>query len=61
MVTMQRCADGMIALKHVPDEESPCDFLTKWLSADKLRRSLAYATGSIRWHGEVQMALSCAA
>ena len=29
---------------HVGDAEMPADFLTKWVSAKKLERSLAYVT-----------------
>ena len=35
---------GMIKLVHVGDAEMPADFLTKWVSAKKLDRSLAYIT-----------------
>ena len=45
-VLMQRIADGEVRLVHVPDEENPSDFLTKWVSAAKLRASLRYATGA---------------
>ena len=41
-VLMQRIADGEVRLVHVPDEENPSDFLTKWVSAASLR----YATGA---------------
>ena len=45
-VLMQRIADGEVRLVHVPDEENPSDFLTKWVPAAKLRASLRYATGA---------------
>ena len=43
---MQRIADGEVRLVHVPDDENPSDFLTKWVPAAKLRASLRYATGA---------------
>ena len=39
-----KCKD--IEVKHVKDAQNPADFLTKWVSADKFRASLAYATNS---------------
>ena len=45
-VLMQRIADGEVRLVHVPDDENPSDFLTKWVPAAKLRASLRYATGA---------------
>jgi hypothetical protein len=29
-----------VELGHVPDPENPSDFMTKWVSRDKLERSL---------------------
>ena len=43
---MQRIAEGEVRLVHVPDDENPSDFLTKWVPAAKLRASLRYATGA---------------
>ena len=45
---MQRIKSGRINVVHVPDAENPSDFLTKWVSAAKLRASLAYVTGAAR-------------
>ena len=46
IVFKQRIAAGSVILGHVPDEQMPADFLTKWINARKLARSLAYATNS---------------
>ena len=35
-------------LVHVPGENHPADFLTKWLPAKQFARALAWATGSLR-------------
>ena len=40
----QRQADGEIEIGHIPDEQMPADFLTKWTSKEKLKRSLTRAT-----------------
>ena len=48
IVLQQRIREGECYVVHVPDPENPSDFLTKWVSAEKLRRSLAYVTGSNR-------------
>ena len=45
-VLRQRIAAGECRVVHVPDAENPSDFLTKWLPAAKLRRSLAYVCGT---------------
>ena len=42
----QRVAQGECKVVHVPDECNPADFLTKFVPAAKLSRSLAYVTGS---------------
>ena len=44
----QRIASHEVIVRHVPDEHMPADFLTKWLKADKLEKSIKYATGSTR-------------
>jgi len=40
--------DGNVVMQHVTDAENPADFLPKWVGAKKLKRSLAFATGSMR-------------
>ena len=35
-----------MTLRYVPDVQMPADFLTKWIPAEKLERSLVYATNS---------------
>ena len=44
MILQQRIADGQIIMRHVGDEDNPADFLTKWVSLDKLEASLEYVT-----------------
>jgi len=44
VVLAERLERGFVRLVHVPDEENPADFLTKWLPARKLRASVRYAT-----------------
>ena len=46
MVLQQRVADKEIDLRHVVDADMPADFLTKWISASKLEKSVRYATNS---------------
>ena len=41
---MERVAANKVKLVHVGDAEMPADFLTKWVPAKKLERSLAYVT-----------------
>ena len=41
---IQRMADGDIFLAKVATAEMPCDFMTKFVGKEKLRKSLAYAT-----------------
>ena len=43
---LQRVASKVVALFHIPDEDNPADFLTKWLGRKKLEMSVAYATTS---------------
>ena len=40
----QAVALGNVILRHVPDAENPADFLTKWLSKEKVDVSIEYAT-----------------
>ena len=35
-------------MQHIPDEQMPADFLTKWIGQKKLDKSIAYATNSRR-------------
>ena len=43
----QRIGQGEVTVYKIDDPNMPADFLTKWLSAQKLRDSVAYATNSI--------------
>ena len=43
----QRISQGEVTVYKIDDPNMPADFLTKWLSAQKLRDSVAYATNSI--------------
>jgi hypothetical protein len=53
-VLRQRIRDGECQVTHVPDAENPSDFLTKWVPADKLRKSLAYVCGMAPVGGKKQ-------
>jgi hypothetical protein len=46
MVLQQRVADKEIDLRHVVDADMLANFLTKWISASKLEKSVRYATNS---------------
>ena len=51
----QRIRAGNVSLQHVPDENMPADFLTKWIPRAKLEKSIRYATnahGLTRSEGE---------
>ena len=39
---LERLAQGEVEVGHVPDEENPSDFLTKWVKKDKIGASLQY-------------------
>ena len=41
---IRRVKAGEAKLIHVSDAENPADFLTKWVSLDKLEASLEYVT-----------------
>ena len=41
---LQRVKAGECVVGHVPDVENPSDFLTKWVSGEKARVSLEFAT-----------------
>ena len=41
-----RSASGEVNVQHIPDEQMPADFLTKWIGQKKLDKSIAYATNS---------------
>ncbi len=51
---LQRAANGEVRVAHIPDEESPSDFLTKWVSRRKLARSIEYATNERAYVPAVQ-------
>ena len=44
---MERVSAGKLKLVHIGDAEMPADFLTKWVPAKKLERSIAYVTNSV--------------
>ena len=37
-----RIDSGLLKLVHIPDPEMPADFLTKWVTAKKIQKSLDY-------------------
>ena len=43
---MQRVLYKEIAVKHIPGDEMPADFLTKWVTKGKAEASIAYLTNS---------------
>ena len=43
-IMQERMRRKEIAVGHIKDINNPADFLTKWVNADKLKRSLDYAT-----------------
>ena len=43
---MARVLSGENLVRHVPGEEMPGDFLTKWVSGEKAKQSVAYLTNS---------------
>ena len=46
VVQMQRVHDELITVGKIDDANMPSDFLTKWISGRKLRKSIRYATNS---------------
>ena len=46
VIQMQRVQAELIAIHKISDANMPSDFLTKWISGRKLRRSIRYATNS---------------
>lgn len=57
-VLIQRVRAGEVRVVHVRDEANPADFLTKWVSAKKLRASVAYVSGqAARRQGSVKQAI----
>ena len=46
VIQMQRVHDELISVGKIDDANMPSDFLTKWISGRKLKRSIAYATNS---------------
>jgi hypothetical protein len=41
---LQRVQSRVVVLYHIPDEDNPADFLTKWLHRKKLELSVVYST-----------------
>ena len=52
-VLKQRIRSGEVNVQHIPDEQMPADFLTKWIGQKKLDKSIAYATNSRSLDGEL--------
>ena len=50
-VVQDMCAKGEIRVLHVPDADNPADFLTKWVSAVKVRASTRYTSGACHARG----------
>ena len=48
-IMQERMERKEITIGHVKDAQNPADFLTKWVSADKFKTSLAYATNSLAY------------
>ena len=42
----QRIRAGECTIRHINDAQMPADALTKWVSADKLKRTMRYLTNS---------------
>ena len=58
-VLQQRIRRGEIKVLHIPGDSNPADFLTKWVPADKLRKSISYASGgAMRFKTVVKSALA---
>ena len=45
-LVMQSVLYGDNVVKHISGVEMPADFLTKWVTRDKLKKSIAYLTNS---------------
>ncbi len=43
-VLQRRIKDGEVKVEHVPDKHNAADFLTKWVSAKKVKQSVAYVS-----------------
>ena len=54
-VLKQRIRSGEVNVQHIPDEQMPADFLTKWIPRAKLEQSLRYACNS---HGALTESLT---
>ena len=48
-VLRQRLAEGEVVMAHVRDEHMSADFLTKWSTGSKAKRSIRYVTNT--WPG----------
>jgi hypothetical protein len=46
LVLQQAIRDGHVTMGHIPDEENPSDFLTKFINAKKFAASIEYCTNS---------------
>ena len=44
----ERIAAGEVRVVYVPDPENPADYLSKFVDAKKLARSVDYAAGQLR-------------
>ena len=51
--------DGTIVIGHVRDAENPADHLTKWVTRDKLQRSIEYTSGQRGGISSTPCALRC--
>ena len=48
-ILQERMERKEVTVGHVSDKENPADFLTKWVSADKFKASVAYATNALAY------------
>ena len=48
-ILQERMERKEVTVGHVSDKENPADFLTKWVSADKFKNSVAYATNALAY------------
>ena len=46
LALQRRVAEGAVTMVKIDDENMPADFLTKWVSQKKLRKSVDYATNA---------------
>ena len=50
----QRIQGGDVTLRFIPDADMPADFLTKWIPASKVERSIRYAVNA-RYGGDLTL------